>query len=93
MKTLTIIAALLASPALAYELKNLSPQDIMTIGHGLDKLPREETDANRLYARIQQQLRDQDAQAAKDAADKRQAEIDAAVKAKTEPKPSEGEQK
>lgn len=64
MKTL-IALLLMSAPAYAYDLKNLTAQDIMTIGQGLDELPRRATDANNLYGRIQSQLREQDAAAAK----------------------------
>ena len=54
MKHWLIVAIVVgsASHAAGYELKDLSSQDMLTIGAGLDKLPREATDANQLYARI-----------------------------------------
>lgn len=51
---------------------DLSTHDLEVIGAGLDKLPREQTDAGGLYSRIQQAIGAQDAAAQKaiqDAAD------------------------
>lgn len=69
MKSIILASTLLfvAVSASAYDLKNLSSQDILTIGRALDKLPREETDANGLYQRIQQAVTAQE-KAAQDAA-------------------------
>jgi hypothetical protein len=76
MKHWLIVAIVVgsASHAAGYELKDLSSQDMLTIGAGLDKLPREATDANQLYARIQRQLFDQDA--ARAAADRAKLEAE-----------------
>ena len=55
------------SGARAYDLKNLSQQDILTLGAGLDELPRKRGDADNLIGRLQQQISEQDAKAAADA--------------------------
>ncbi len=64
-----------AAPASAYDLKSLSAEDILTIGAGLDKLPREASATKPggppgLFDRIQHQIDDQNhaAQAAAEAA-------------------------
>jgi hypothetical protein len=62
---IVLIGFVLIGPANAYELKNLSTADILTIGRGLDKLPREDTDKDSLYMRLQQQISEQNAEAAK----------------------------
>lgn len=93
MKYLALAAALLLSGAAAaqqttFRFENLSTEDILTIGRGLDKLPREETDRNGLYSRLQQQITAQNqarAQANKDAIDKTIADAVAAAAAKEKP--------
>lgn len=68
MRRLSIVLiSLLAVPAHAYDLKNLSKQDLLTLGAGLDELPRKMGDANGLWGRLQQQIIEQDAKAAADA--------------------------
>jgi hypothetical protein len=52
------LAALLVSPALAYDLKNLSQQDVLVIGEALDAMPHGKVAG--LYNRIQQQLTAED---------------------------------
>lgn len=68
MKSFTVVAMclVLASPAAAYDYHlDLSRHDLEVIGLGLDKLPREQTDAGGLYSRIQQAIGTQDAAAQK----------------------------
>ena len=102
MKSILLASTLLfvAIPASAYDLKNLSSQDILTIGRALDKLPREETDANGLYRRIQNQLSEQDqaaAKATKANEDAQRAKIEDEVRKKLEaektPTPDTGDKK
>jgi len=45
---------MLATPAFAYDIKNLSQQDILIIGEALDAMPYAKVSS--LYARIQAQL-------------------------------------
>jgi hypothetical protein len=83
------IASIVAQEGAAqsFSINGLSTQDIQVIGAGLDKLPREETDRNGLYQRIQSQITTQVQANAKAEADARKAQIDKAVaeaKAKTE---------
>lgn len=65
MKKLLFVSLLVcaSAPAYAYtyQLQGLSVEDVLTIGRGLDKLPREDTDKNQLYMRIQQQITAQEA--------------------------------
>lgn len=69
-----------------YSFSGLSQEDVLTIGRGLDKLPREDTDRNGLYARLQAQISQQNKQA-KDAADAaKKSEIDKAVDEKLKQK-------
>ena len=81
--TFAVLMLLASSPCCnAYTLSNLTPQDILVIGKGLDELPRKETDANNLYGRIQQQLIEQDKLAKAQAnaeAEKAKAKADADV--------------
>jgi hypothetical protein len=95
MKSIIIAStlALLALPAFAYDLKNLTAQDILTIGKGLDKLPREETDANGLYARMQKQLSEQDQAAAKAANAKVEDEVRKKIEAEKAAPPPDGDKK
>lgn len=76
-----VVASLLSSgkPAIAYDLKNLSASDLLTIGRGLDKLPREDTstaDGKGLYERVQAQITAQE-QADKKASDEAHAKATA----------------
>jgi hypothetical protein len=64
-----------AQTAATYNFTGLSSDDILTIGRGLDKLPREDTDRNNLWGRLQQQITAQNAAMAKDAADAQKAAI------------------
>lgn len=79
--------------AQTYSITGLSTQDMLVIGAGLDKLPREATDQNNLYRRIQAQIDQQNQIAAKAKVDADKAALDKAVtdaieKAKVEePKP------
>lgn len=84
------IALCLCVPAVAYDLKNLSVADLLTIGRGLDKLPREDTDREHgdLYNRIQAQITAQEQQAATIAAQALRDKITAEIRAK-----ESGEQK
>lgn len=50
----------LASGSSAYELKDLSARDLLTLGAGLDELPRRVGDADNLWGRLQKQIADQD---------------------------------
>lgn len=50
--------SLLTSPAWAYDLHNLSPQDMLLIGEALDAMPHGKVAG--LYNRIQQQLSAED---------------------------------
>jgi hypothetical protein len=95
MKFLVTMIAVLASVLGVYAqtiaITGLSVDDVLTIGRGLDKLPREDTDRNRLYDRMQAQITAQINAAAKAKADAERAAIDKAVadaveKAKAEPK-------
>jgi hypothetical protein len=56
--TALFVVLLLPSCAMAqsYKFEGLSTEDVLTIGRALDKLPREETDKNGLYGRLQQQI-------------------------------------
>ena len=77
-----IILALSAAPALAqqtFTLNGLSSEDVLVIGAGLDKLPRETTDRNNLYQRLQAQITQQNQAAAKAQADAQKAAIDKAI--------------
>lgn len=75
MRKIAMLAlALMTMPAAAYDLKSLSMQDLHTIGRGLDKLPREDTDASGLYARLQSQITAQEEAEAKAGLDKSLAE-------------------
>ena len=69
-----------------YSFTGLSTDDLLTIGRGLDKLPREETDRNNLYARLQAQITKQNQDWAKAQAEAKKKELDDAVKAATAPK-------
>lgn len=83
MRTLVFLL-LMTSAAFAqqsYSFTGLSTEDVLTIGQGLDKLPREETDKNSLYQRLQLQITKQNQDAAKAQDDKRKKDIDDAVKA------------
>ena len=75
-----------ASAQQTYSFTGLSTDDLLTIGHGLDKLPREETDKNNLYARLQAQITKQNQDWAKAQAEAKKKELDDAVKAATAPK-------
>lgn len=75
------ILALGCSTCAAYDLKGLSAQDILTIGAGLDELPRKVGDENGLYNRIQHQLSEQDAA---DKAERVKADADARAKVEAE---------
>ena len=84
-----LLALSSAANAQTFSITGLSTQEILTIGAGLDKLPREVTDQNNLYQRIQAQITQQNQAAAKAKADADKATIDKAVadaiaKAKTE---------
>ena len=68
---------LVTLPAWAYDLKNLSSSDVLVIGRGLDRLPRADTDANGLYKRLNDQINEQNAAAAKAAEDAMRAKIGA----------------
>jgi hypothetical protein len=57
----------------------LTTEDVLMIGRGLDKLPREETDRNNLYQRLQQQINAQNQAAIKANADAQKAAIDKAI--------------
>lgn len=78
------IALCLCVPAVAYDLKNLSTADLLIIGRGLDKLPREDTDLEHgnLYNRIQAQITAQEHQAAAISAQALRDKIIAEIKAK-----------
>lgn len=80
MRWIMLACLLMAAPAQAYDLRNLSADDVRTINRGVDKLPREETDANGLYRRIQEQLTAQEAAANKEALDRAEAQKQAVVK-------------
>jgi hypothetical protein len=95
MKLLVAGVAILASATVVYAqtitISGLSVDDVLTIGRGLDKLPREDTDRNRLYDRMQAQITAQINAAAKARADAEKAAIDKAVaealeKAQEDPK-------
>ena len=62
-----------------YRFEGLSSADVLTIGRGLDKLPREDTDRDNLYGRLQSQITAQDNAARKSKADAEKAAIDKAV--------------
>jgi hypothetical protein len=86
---IVIMALLVAAPAWAYDLKNLSQDDVLTIGAALDAMPHGRVAG--LYLRIQSQLTAEDqastaaarAQAEKEIRDKITAEMK-----KDEPKSS-----
>lgn len=86
MKKLLVAASILAlcAPCAAYDLKNLSTADLLTIGRGLDKLPREDTDREHgdLYNRIQAQITAQEHHAAAIAAQALRDKITAEIRAK-----------
>lgn len=81
------IALLSAAPALAYDIKNLSQQDVLTIGKALDAMPHGEVAA--LYSRIQQQLTAEDQVAAADARAKVEKDIRDKIAAETKKASSE----
>lgn len=76
--------SLLAAPALSYDLRNLSPQDVLLLGEALDALPHGKVAG--LYNRIQQQLSAEDIAAATDA--RARVEKDIRSKIDAEPKAS-----
>jgi hypothetical protein len=89
--TIAVLASVLGGQAQTITITGLSVDDVLTIGRGLDKLPREDTDRNRLYDRMQAQITAQINAAAKARADAEKIAIDKAVadaleKAKAEPK-------
>jgi len=62
-----------------YSFSELSTEDVLTIGRALDKLPREDTDRNQLYQRLQAQITAQDQARAKAAADVQKDTFDKAI--------------
>lgn len=82
MKKLLLMPLLLwghSAVAQTYAITGLSTQDLLVIGAGLDKLPREDGDRNGLYARIQAQITQQATAMAKVRADAEKAALDKAV--------------
>lgn len=67
------LAWLLAAPAWAYDIKNLSQQDVLLIGEALDAMPHGKVAG--LYLRIQSQLSAEDQASASDARAKTEKEI------------------
>lgn len=78
---ITFIVFLLATPAMAYDLHNLSSQDVLLIGEALDAMPHGKVAA--LYARIQQQLSAEDAASAAET----RAKIEKDIRGKIAPEP------
>lgn len=79
LSALTVASAQEPAKAPTYIINGLSGQDLLIIGAGLDKLPREDTDRNQLYQRIQAQITQQAQTAAKAKADADKAALDKAV--------------
>jgi hypothetical protein len=79
------LAALLVSPALAYDLKNLSQQDVLVIGEALDAMPHGKVAG--LYNRIQQQLTAEDQAVAAEAQAKAEKAILDKIKSETKSEP------
>jgi uncharacterized membrane protein YcjF (UPF0283 family) len=82
-RLLTLLALLVAYTQVAYaqtySIQGLSTQEILIIGAGLDKLPREVTDQNNLYQRIQAQITQQNQAFAKAQVDAQKAATDKAI--------------
>jgi hypothetical protein len=100
MSRILLVVAFISSvtSALAqqtFDLHGLSQQDLLTIGAGLDKLPREATDDAHggLYSRIQAQITAQVQAAIKAAEAAQKAAIDKAVEERTRRNAAEGEAK
>jgi len=94
VRFIALIYAMVAATAPAYAQQaaptynwtGLSADDIQIIGRGLDKLPREDTDRNNLYQRLQSQITTQANAFAKAKADADKAALDKAIEEATKAK-------
>ena len=80
-----IFASLIAAPALAYDLRNLSPQDVLLLGEALDAMPHGKVAS--LYNRIQQQLSAEDAAAQAETRIRAEKEIRDKISSESRPPP------
>lgn len=92
MKRIAIlIACLIPAPAFAYDIKNLSQQDILIIGEALDAMPYAKVSS--LYMKIQQQITAENQAAEQEARAKMEKDLKAKIesdKLKDNPKPRVG---
>jgi hypothetical protein len=81
LSTIVILALSIECAADGYRFDNLSVEDVLKIGRGLGKLPREDTDQEHgnLWGRIQNQINAQEEVARKAQADAAKAVLDKAI--------------